>query len=203
MVVTGIPVRSAFGGGQPRQDGDRELLIMGGGLGLMPRKDGFYEELDALRGVHTTILTGKNEKLYRRLAGKYAHIEVVSFTDRVYEYMGRAHLMLSKPGGITTFEAIAAQLPMLAWEPFLAQERENAHFLVAAGMGRVAPKGEADCLAAIRACIYDDALLAGMRSTMEKMGRSCRPQAVGQVVLDAAREANRTAQRPRVKEAWA
>jgi UDP-N-acetylglucosamine:LPS N-acetylglucosamine transferase len=203
IVVTGIPVRAAFGGGQPRKDGVRELLIMGGGLGLMPRKDGFYEELDALPNVHTTILTGKNEKLYRRLAGKYAHIEVVGFTDRVYEYMGRAHLMLSKPGGITTFEAIAAQLPMLAWEPFLAQERENAHFLVAAGMGRVAPKEESECLSAIWECIYDDALLAGMREAMERMGRSCRPQAVGQVVMAAARETNRTAQRPCVKEAWA
>lgn len=54
---------------------------MGGGLGLMPRKDSFYEALNALPGVHTTILTGKNQKLYDRLAGKYENIEVVAFTD--------------------------------------------------------------------------------------------------------------------------
>ena len=182
VVVTGIPVRAQFCGELRRLDGERQLLIMGGGLGLMPRKDSFYEALDALPGVHTTILTGKNQKLYDRLAGKYAHIEVVSFTDRVYEYMGRAHLMLSKPGGITTFEAIAARLPMLAWEPFLEQERENARFLEEHGMGVVVPKGERDCLAAIEKYIGDDALLARMSGAMERMERTLCRQAVGPVV---------------------
>lgn len=178
VTVTGIPVRAQFSSELRRMDGPRQLLIMGGGLGLMPRKDSFYEALNALPGVHTTILTGKNQKLYDRLAGKYENIEVVAFTDRVYEYMGRAHLMLSKPGGITTFEAIAAQLPMLAWEPFLEQERENARFLVAHGLGRVVPKDEEDCLAAIRACIHDDVLLERMSAAMGEMNTALRRQAI-------------------------
>ena len=186
VTVTGIPVRAQFSSKLRRMDGPRQLLIMGGGLGLMPRKDSFYEALNALPGVHTTILTGKNQKLYDRLAGKYENIEVVAFTDRVYEYMGRAHLMLSKPGGITTFEAIAAQLPMLAWEPFLEQERENARFLVAHGLGRVVPKDEEDCLAAIRACIHDDVLLERMSAAMGEMNTALRRQAIGLVIRQLA-----------------
>lgn len=186
VTVTGIPVRAQFSSELRRMDGPRQLLIMGGGLGLMPRKDSFYEALNALPGVHTTILTGKNQKLYDRLAGKYENIEVVAFTDRVYEYMGRAHLMLSKPGGITTFEAIAAQLPMLAWEPFWEQERENARFLVAHGLGRVVPKDEEDCLAAIRACIHDDVLLERMSAAMGEMNTALRRQAIGLVIRQLA-----------------
>ena len=186
VTVTGIPVRAQFSSELRRMDGPRQLLIMGGGLGLMPRKDSFYEALNALPGVHTTILTGKNQKLYDRLAGKYENIEVVAFTDRVYEYMGRAHLMLSKPGGITTFEAIAAQLPMLAWEPFLEQERENARFLVAHGLGWVVPKDEEDCLAAIRACIHDDVLLERMSAAMGEMNTALRRQAIGLVIRQLA-----------------
>lgn len=186
VTVTGIPVRAQFSSELRRMDGPRQLLIMGGGLGLMPRKDSFYEALNALPGVHTTILTGKNQKLYDRLAGKYENIEVVAFTDRVYEYMGRAHLMLSKPGGITTFEAIAAQLPMLAWEPFLEQERGNARFLVAHGLGRVVPKDEEDCLAAIRACIHDDVLLERMSAAMGEMNTALRRQAIGLVIRQLA-----------------
>lgn len=186
VTVTGIPVRAQFSSELRRMDGPRQLLIMGGGLGLMPRKDSFYEALNTLPGVHTTILTGKNQKLYDRLAGKYENIEVVAFTDRVYEYMGRAHLMLSKPGGITTFEAIAAQLPMLAWEPFLEQERENARFLVAHGLGRVVPKDEEDCLAAIRACIHDDVLLERMSAAMGEMNTALRRQAIGLVIRQLA-----------------
>lgn len=186
IVVTGIPVKEQFGGVERSQEGPRQLLIMGGGLGLMPRKDAFYEALNRLPNVHTTILVGRNQKLYDRLHGRYQNIEVVPFTDRVYEYMGRAHLMLSKPGGITTFEAIAAQLPILAWEPFLEQERENARFLVAHGMGWVVPKEETDCLSAIRECIYDDARLEQMRDAMETMSRTLRRQAVGLVVRQVA-----------------
>ena len=146
----------------------RELLIMGGGLGLMPRRDSFYQELNALPGVHTTILTGRNEKLFRRLNGKYENIEAVPFTHEVEKYMARACLMLTKPGGITCFEAIAARLPILAWQPFLRQEQENAGFLVTRGMARIAAKEESACLTAIRGTIYDDEALSAMEQAMER-----------------------------------
>lgn len=173
IAVTGIPVSSRFGAERVFRPGApgsrRELLVMGGGLGLMPRGDAFYQALDALPGVHTTILTGRNEKLYQRFAGKYRNVEAVSFTNQVYRYMARADLMLSKPGGITVFEAIASRLPVLAWEPFLEQERENARFLVENGVGLVVSKEEGACLSAIRACLYDDVRLAAMRRRMDEM----------------------------------
>ena len=116
ICVTGIPVRLEFKRpGRRRADGQRRLLIMGGGLGLMPRKDSFYEALNALPNVRTTIITGSNQKLYDRLAGKYPNIEVLGFTDRVYEYMAASDLVLTKPGGITMFESIFSELPILVW----------------------------------------------------------------------------------------
>ena len=168
VVVSGIPVSGRFQPVHRDRSRRRELLIMGGGLGLMPRGDSFYRALDALPGVHTTILTGKNEKLFQRLNGKYENIEAVPFTREVEKYMARAHLMLSKPGGITCFEAIAARLPLLAWQPFLKQEQENADFLVDRGMARIAAKEEGACLAAIRETIYDDDALTAMEQAMER-----------------------------------
>lgn len=168
IVTSGIPVSARFRRLERNRTGRRELLIMGGGLGLMPRRDSFYQSLNALPNVHTVILTGRNEKLYQRLRGKYENIEAVPFTNQVDEYMGRAHLMLSKPGGITCFEAIAARLPILAWQPFLKQEQENADFLVRRGMARIAAKGENACLTAIREAIYDDELLRRMEQAMDE-----------------------------------
>lgn len=170
IYVTGIPVRAEFK--LPVHRGDRQqrnLLIMGGGLGMMPKKDSFYEALDGLPGVHTTIITGRNQKLYDRLVDKYEHIEVVGFTDRVYEYMAKADLVLTKPGGITMFESIFSELPILAWEPFLEQEKNNARFLVKRGLGRVAAKEPDECLTAIRELIYDDYTLADMSAKMHAL----------------------------------
>ena len=170
ICVTGIPVRCEFKRPVRRRPGqERNLLIMEGGLGLLPKRDSFYEALDALPGVHTTIITGNNRKLYDRLAGKYAHIEVLGFTDRVYDYMARADLVLTKPGGITLFETIFSELPILAWEPFLEQEKNNARFLVKRGLGRVAAKEPEECLSAIRALIYDDETLEWMAGNMRAM----------------------------------
>ena len=170
IYVTGIPVRAEFK--LPVHRGDRKernLLIMGGGLGMMPRKDSFYEALDTMPGVHTTIITGRNQKLYDRLVNKYENIRVIGFTDRVYEYMAWADLVLTKPGGITMFESIFSELPILAWEPFLEQEKNNARFLVKRGLGRVAAKEPDECLTAIRELIYDDYTLADMSAKMHAL----------------------------------
>ena len=191
ILVTGIPVRLEFKSSAHRRPGERRrLLVMGGGLGLMPRKDSFYEALDALPGVDTTIITGHNQKLYDRLAGKWPHIQVVGFTDRVYDYMADADLVLTKPGGITMFEAIFSELPMLAWEPFLEQEKRNADFLVRRGLGRVAAKEPEECLAAIRDLLYDDKALADIRANMRAMKARLAEESVAHIFSAlAAKEA--------------
>lgn len=165
--VTGIPVRSEFKRTpRYRGAGPRHLLIMGGGLGLLPKRDKFYDALNAMPGVKTTLITGNNQKLCQHLSGRYQNIEVLGYTDRVYDYMAQADLMLSKPGGITLFEAIFSEVPMLAWEPFLQQEKNNASFLVRKGIGRVAPKESTACLSAIRALLYDQPALSAMAANM-------------------------------------
>lgn len=188
VVVSGIPVSGRFRPAHRNASPQRELLIMGGGLGLMPRRDSFYQALNALPEVHTTILTGRNDKLFRRLNGKYENIEAVPFTHEVEKYMARAHLMLTKPGGITCFEAIAARLPMLAWQPFLQQEQENADFLVRHGMARIAAKAEGACLEAIRETIYDEEALYAMEQAMEKTSNALERAAVCTVVAELAGE---------------
>lgn len=171
ILVTGIPVKPEFRRPTHRahRPGERRLLIMGGGLGLLPKKDKFYEELNAMPGVRTTILTGNNHKLFERLHGRYANIEVVGFTDRVYDYMAWADLMLSKPGGITLFETIFSELPILAWEPFLQQERENARFLTRCQIGRIAPKEPEACLEAIARLLSDGPALEQMAGNMRRL----------------------------------
>lgn len=183
IVATGIPVKSEFKRTPRRRRGAvRNLLIMGGGLGLMPKKERFYEELDAIPGVKTTIIVGKNEKLRERLEGRYENIQVVGYTDKVYEYMAEADLMLSKPGGITLFESIFSELPLLAWEPFLQQEINNAEFLTRAGIGVIAAKEPEDCLNAIQGLIHNDRALHEISENMRRLKSALEPGSLSRIM---------------------
>lgn len=90
--------------------------------------------------------------------------------------------MLSKPGGITVFETIFSELPILAWEPFLRQEMDNARFLVEAGIGRVAGKETEECLAAVRGLIYDRAALSAMADKMRDLKSQLEEESVVRIL---------------------
>ena len=71
VVVSGIPVRQGFHPVPRPVDGPRELLVMGGGLGLIPHADTLLSALVATPNLHVTVITGKNEALRRELQQAY------------------------------------------------------------------------------------------------------------------------------------
>ena len=110
---------------------------MGGGLGLIPRAEELLSALDAASDLHVTVITGQNESLRRELTTSYPSFEVSGFTQKVAQYMARADLLLTKAGGITTFEAIHTGTPMCLLRPFLMQEEANAAYIEQQGFGKV------------------------------------------------------------------
>ena len=59
------------------------------------------------------------------------------YKRQVYRYMEKADLIVTKPGGITLFESIFAELPLATIAPTLMQEIHNAEFIEANAIGRV------------------------------------------------------------------
>ena len=49
--------------------------------------------------------------------------------------MSISDLVVSKPGGLTTSESLASNLPMIIINPIPGQEEENAEFLESHGVG--------------------------------------------------------------------
>lgn len=90
----------------------KHLLIMGGGLGLIPGSSRLLKRLNEETCFEVTLIAGKNRSLEKRVRRKYENINVVGFTDKIADYMVAADPVLTKPGGITTFEAIASRTPM-------------------------------------------------------------------------------------------
>lgn len=139
IYITGIPVKEDFIkiNNNLAETNIKKILVMGGGLGIIPLKNSLYKDLNGMENVKVTIITGKNKKIFNELNGKYSNIEVIDFCDNVHEYMQNSDIIISKPGGITLFEAIYSQLPMFVICPFLEQEIENANFIEKHGIGKV------------------------------------------------------------------
>lgn len=184
--VIGIPVKLAFKSQSvfPQQCKEHKyLLIMGGGLGLLPKSKKFYQELNSLKNIKTTVIMGGNKKLFQKLHGKYENIEVIGFTDQVYHYMKQADLIISKPGGITVFEAIHSELPMLIIEPFLQQEIKNANFINYHRLGRIIPKQQVIDIHYLSQILNDETNLYQMRQNMKSLKQQLNDAALGNIIL--------------------
>ena len=57
-------------------------------------------------------------------------MRVFGFVDNVYDYMHASDVLLSKPGGLTSSEALAARIPMILVKPLPGQEERNTRYLV-------------------------------------------------------------------------
>jgi processive 1,2-diacylglycerol beta-glucosyltransferase len=147
ILVGGIPVRAEFAS-RPRSRAqlwerlnlprDRHVvLLMGGGLGIAP----IERMLAALKSVRmplaAVVIAGKNARMRRRLTDIVESVEypvrALPFVENVYEYMHAADVLVTKPGGLTTAEALVAQIPMVLCKPLPGQEERNARFLLEAG----------------------------------------------------------------------
>lgn len=186
--IIGIPVRAEFKEAPDHEFSsssslEKKILIMGGGLGLLPKSERFYQSLNNLSHVKTTVITGKNKKLYQLLHRKYENIEVIGFTNEVYKYMHQADLIISKPGGITVFEAIHSELPILAIHPFLQQEINNANFINRHNVGKVMGKEKFKDIDYISHLIYDDVTLSEMKLNMKSLKRQINPNALERFIL--------------------
>jgi UDP-N-acetylglucosamine:LPS N-acetylglucosamine transferase len=96
-----------------------------------------HGELD----VQAIFLAGKNEELRAEaeslaLQARFP-VKVIGYSEHVEQLMGAANVMISKLGGLTTFEAFACRVPIIgdAITPPMPQEAGAAHFIERRGAG--------------------------------------------------------------------
>ena len=191
IFVVGIPVKQEFKNKRKIKK-ERNVLIMGGGLGLLPNLDDIMCKLDNVENLTTTIITGTNRKAYDELQGRYTKAEVIGYTDRVSDYMAKAALLISKAGGITLFESIYSETPMFVINPFLAQERRNAEFIEENGIGKVFWKDEKDALDLLLDLIDDEVNLIQMTDNMKDIKERIIENDIGEVLAYIKSEVEKT-----------
>lgn len=184
IYINGIPVREEFNVECRHSDSViKHLLIMGGSLGMLPKRQSFYKHLNELHNVETLILAGHNEKLIHKLQGKYEHIQVIGYTDKVYEYMKEADLIISKPGGLTLFESIYSEVPILTFEPALAQEMKNQHFIIDHQIGEVLDQNYEENIEHISKLLHDEQTLNTFRYNMHQLKNELNNKQVEDILL--------------------
>ena len=92
---------------------------------------------------------------------------VVGYTNEVYKYMKKAELIITKPGGITLFEAIYSKTPIYVLYPFLSQEIGNAKFIENNEIGKVVWDKKEDVTQDILELLENQTELKKMRENMQ------------------------------------
>ena len=62
------------------------------------------------------------------------NVKIIGFSNEVPNLMSISNLVVTKPGGLTTSESLASNLPMVVINPIPGQEEENAEFLESKGI---------------------------------------------------------------------
>src|SRR5688572_22688930 len=96
--------------------------------------------------VQAIFLAGKNEALRVEAEEIARHakfpVKVIGYSDEIEKLMHSANVMISKLGGLTTFEALACRLPIIAdaTTPPMPQEAGTVRLLVRRGAGMLLNK---------------------------------------------------------------
>ena len=111
------------------------LLVLSGGFGMGPVGK-ILGELDKVSHEFQTLaVCGRNEELRRELASQDRKhpTHVLGFASNMHELMAVADLIITKPGGLTSSEALAMGKPLLILDPIPGQEAANSDFLLEHG----------------------------------------------------------------------
>ena len=178
--VSGMPVhpKFAYPGEEAAQAARRALgldpekftvFVNAGWVGGGNIPQIFRELVRGELDVQAIFLAGKNEDL--RLAAETIAldapfpIKVIGYSDEIEKLMSAANVMISKLGGLTTFEALACRLPIIAdviTEP-MPQEAGTANLIAQRGAG-VMLKRSSDVVPVVRRMIEDELHYSRLRA---------------------------------------
>ena len=178
--ISGMPVHPKFA-----YPGDEAARVARRELGLDPEKFTVFVNAgwegggnipqifrELIRGgldVQAIFLAGRNEEL-RAKAESIAvdatiPIKVIGYSEQIEQLMSAANVMISKLGGLTTFEAFACRLPIIAdvIAGPMPQEAGAAKLIAKRGAG-VLLEQASDVVPVVRRMIEDTAHYSAMRA---------------------------------------
>jgi processive 1,2-diacylglycerol beta-glucosyltransferase len=197
VIVTGVPLRAGFEAPLDQLAARRALdlsadlpvvLAMAGAQGSFGRLlDVSRALLEVNAPLQGLVVTGHDVDLAARIrlltAG--SPIRVLGFVDDVRPLMAASDLLISKAGGMTLAEAMAAELPLLTYGSLPGQERRNERFASRAGIALVARRPR-ELGRALERALSEPKLLDRLREQMRQVRRPDASRHITSLVLERA-----------------
>ena len=146
----GIPISPKFEKKMNKQEARERLgiedkptiLVMSGsmGYGNIEKEIVQLDKLDL--DFQIAVICGNNKKMKEKIDRLKLSKRIYSFgyVDNVDVFMDACDCMITKPGGLTTSEALAKKIPLIINNPIPGQEDRNVEFLLNAGVAVKASK---------------------------------------------------------------
>ena len=196
ITVSGIPVDPDFGKNQDKAALRRRLglrsdspviLVSAGALGVNPAEQVVKSLRQMSQRAQVVVICGKNPDAKARVEAELgrnvqspgkAEFRVLGYVEDMPTWMGAADLLVSKPGGMTSAEAMASALPMVIYDPIPGQEERNSDQLLE--KGAAIKCNEISILGyKVSKLLAEPARMEAMRLAARRMGQ---PQAAVKVV---------------------
>jgi processive 1,2-diacylglycerol beta-glucosyltransferase len=192
--VSGIPIDPVFSMKRDRIEmrnkhglaADRvTILVSAGGFGVGPMEHLLTSLLELKHPAQVIAICGRNQELKSQVeklvstrpAGGIL-VKAVGYTTEMHELMAASDLLVGKPGGLTTSEALASGLVFVIVNPIPGQEERNSDHLLEEGVA-IRCNNLPVLAYKIDRLLDDQARFAAM---MESTKRLARPQAAFDIV---------------------
>jgi len=150
------------------------VLLMSGGMGFT-KMDGLVQELiENGFGAQLVAICGQDQKMKRRLdelaANARGRIKVLGWCNRIHDLMRVADLLVTKPGGLTITEALAAGIPIVAFDPIPGAEVRHCEYLAENGAGLHA-NGHKETARLIKSVLSDKTKLEQLTAAASRIAK--------------------------------
>ncbi len=196
VYITGIPVSPKFALDTPKSDirnklgiaeGKRVITILSGGAGCGNMVK-LCKKTDAgLDGNHLIfVFPGKNKKLKEKLNRAFSsneRIRIVDFTPDVHLYIKASDVVLSKPGGLSSTEIAAANVPLVHLKAIPGCESYNVKYYSENGLSLPA-KNYNSALTATALLLTDKAMAEKMVKKQGELINKSAGEDIARVILN-------------------
>ena len=203
VTVSGIPIDPVFAEKKDPREMRRKhglsqdvtmILLSAGGFGVGPVEHLLQALLEMEHRAQVIAVCGRNEELKTRIEhlnvqrprSSRVAIKPIGFTTEMDEYMSAADIIVGKPGGLTTSEALAKGLLLVIVNPIPGQEERNSDHLLEDGVA-IRCNNLPVLAYKIDRLLGDTKRLAAMRANVKRVAR---PNAARDIVKTLRELAN-------------